>query len=1021
MRYICEYNESPGSVRSLESVMACRHSRHRHTCARRGLAFAVFLAAAGLAPALPLPAMAAEDAATILREIDAAALEPARAVDLRGVRLAAGLASIQLDGTLLPATPIAGRSREMVFLGRGKVTLEPPDDIEAGQLELFTGSRRLAAEFKEAVLVVGSTPAATALLRKPAAPPDPALARQAGEVYQRWRKSHERKALHVESGMLVSAIGEPAYEGYFAASFLGTDLGDLLYQVDPESREQVTLGHFVPLDATEKQKRRLARELARQQHKGRLIGVELEDLGQWDTWVSTSLRDHEGRPAPGAEAFEPEGYTLDVTLAEPDLRLVGRARIAVRPVLAGARAVALRLAGDFDVSRVTGAAGADLVFLRRGDALTVVLPPAAAPAAASPIVLDVEYSGRTIQKDWSLYALQGTLEWYPHVGSIDRAPYDVTFHWSRKLDLVSGGKRVDGGESSGGTRWERRRVDIPALGFTFEVGHFKIETARAGHVALQVAFDPDSSHLGGGGREEVVKTVVDALAYFEETFGPYPMDERNVVTVPRGFSQSVSGLVALSDLQVVELGMWNKFYRLADRREVIAHELAHQWWGDLVGWQSYRDQWISEAMATYCARLWAKNRLDPHAQRGASPITVGWRLELAATTADGRPIEALGPVVLGERLISSRAGAAYTAIVYGKGAVVLEMMARALGAKEFPRALREVVRASAGRTLSTEELVAQLGQVTATDLSAFAGQFIYGTGMPEVFYSHRFEHGANGGWVVKGEARQESAYRPAFRVIRNERGAYDLRRDGVERAAVAGSVLAVPVDIAVFDPALAKGSPGSSGPANATVRGTIVLRGESTGFAIPVEQEPKDFWLDRHDEVFGVFYDESRYPKRTAFAEGLHAASAGHAAEAEALFAKALAAAEEPPLRDAPWAWIQQSRRLLDAQIELGRTRLYVEQGRDQEARAALDRAGMLSSSQEYLLLESRLDLRAGQPDKVFRRLDREVLDKHRVNSLEGLLLLAIAARETGHDEPFDKAARKARDRGADVSLLRSP
>src|SRR5579864_1906343 len=354
MRYICEYNESPGSVRSLESVMACRHSRHRHTCARRGLAFAVFLAAAGLAPALPLPAMASEDAATILREIDAAALEPARAVTLKNVRLAAGLASIQLDGTLLPGTPVAGRSREMVFLGRGRVTLEPPDDIEAGQLDLFTGSRRLDTEFKEAVLVVGSTPAATAMLRKPAAAADPALARRADEVYQRWRKSHERKALHVESGLLLNALGEPAYEGYFAASFLGTDLGDLLYQVDPESSEQVTLGHFVPLDATEKEKRKLVRELARQQRQGRLIGIELEDLGQWDTWVSTPLRDRDGRPAPGAEAFEAERYTLDVTLSERDLRLSGRARIALRPVIKGARAVTLRLAGDFNVSRVTG-------------------------------------------------------------------------------------------------------------------------------------------------------------------------------------------------------------------------------------------------------------------------------------------------------------------------------------------------------------------------------------------------------------------------------------------------------------------------------------------------------------------------------------------------------------------------------------------------------------------------------------------------------------------------------------------
>src|SRR5579862_5822117 len=667
------------------SSMACRHRRsHRHDRRRRTLhsrgcrlPLAVLLAAAGLAAAVPLPARAAADPAAILREMDVAALEPARAVALANVRLAAGLASIQLDGTLLPVTPVAGRSREMVFLGRGRVTLEPPDDIEAGQLELFTGSRRLDTEFKEAVLVVGSTPAATALLRKPAAPPDPAQARRAEEVYQRWRKSHERKALHVESGVLVNAIGEPAYEGYFAASFLGTDLGDLLYQVDPESREQVTFGHFVPLDATAKEKRQLARELARQQRRGRLVGLELEDLGQLDTWVSTSLRDREGRPAPGAEAFEPESYALDVTLAEPDLRLSGRARIALRPAVKGARAVTLRLSSDFNVARVTGAAGEDLVFLRRSGILTVVLPPPAAPAApaaTSPTVVTVEYSGTTVHKNWNLYALQGTLEWYPHTGSVDRAVYDVTLHWPRQLDLVSGGRRVDGGESAG-ARWERRRVDQPALGFTFEVGHFKLETTRVGHVALQVAFDPESSHLGGGGREEVVKTVADALAYFEEVLGPYPADELNVVTVPRGFSQSVAGLVTLSDEAMFDLGMWQSFFHVADRREVIAHEVAHQWWGDLVGWQSYSDQWISEAMASYCARLWAKNRLDPRAQRDASPITVSWRRDLAATAVDGRPIEALGPVVLGERLSSSRADDAYTAIVYGKGAVVLEMLA----------------------------------------------------------------------------------------------------------------------------------------------------------------------------------------------------------------------------------------------------------------------------------------------------------------------------------------------------------
>jgi tetratricopeptide (TPR) repeat protein len=1018
-----------------------RHSRRNHLSNRfTSLPACCLLAAACCWIAAAPPAAAGEEPGAIQRAIEAAKLEPGRAVSLKGVRLGAGLATIALDGELVPASPIAGRSRELVFLGRGRVTLEPPDAIEGGQLELFTGARRLDADFKEAVLVVGSAPAATALLRKPAAAAGAGLSERAEAVYQRWRKSPERKALHVDAGMLVNALGDPAYEGYFTAWFLGGDLGDLIYQVEPDAREQVTLGHFVPLDATDKEKRKLLRELGRQQRKGRLIGVELEDLGQWDTWVSSSLRDREGKTAPGAEAFEPERYTLDVTLADKDLRLSGRARLELRPVVRGARAVSLRLSSDFKVDKVTGGRGEELFFLRHGSDLTVVLPassdaagaatpatsattatgsPAAVGGTTAPVALTVEYSGSPVVKEGNLFALQGTLGWYPHTGSIDRGAYDVTFHWPRKLDLMSGGRRIDGGEGADGSRWEHRRLDTPSLGFSFEVGHFKIEKARAGHVALQVAFDPDSSHLGGGGRQEVVKTVSDALAYYEELFGPYPADELNVVTVPRDFSQSVPGLVTLSDAALVDLGIWNQYFKLTDRREVIAHEVAHQWWGDLVGWRSYRDQWISEAMANYCALLFAKNRLDAAAKRSTS-ITHGWLDELAAASVDDRPIEALGPVVLGERLISSRASDAYTAIVYDKGAVVLEMLARALGAKEFPQVLRQVVKASAGRTLSTEDLLGLIGQVTSTDLTLFADQFIYGTGLPKVYYSYRFEPDPQGGWKVKGEARQQSAYRPVYRLVKSERGALDLRREGIEQVKVQSSVLAVPVEIAVFDRARAKGKAGSSQPANATIQGTVLLRGESSEIAIPVQEEPKELWFDPRSEVFGAFFDQNRHPKRVAFFQALNAATGGRAAEAEALFAKALAAPEEPTHPDAPWRFIQDSRRRLNAQIELGRARLYLEQGRDQEARSALDRAGLLSESQEFVLIECRLDLRAAAFDKVFRRLNRKILEQHQQDSLEGLLLLAIAARATGHGEPFEQAVKKARERGADVSLLRA-
>ena len=156
------------------------------------------------------------------------------------------------------------------------------------------------------------------------------------------------------------------YQGFFAAWLRGGEQGDFLYVVDPEAQEQVTLGRFVPIEATEKEKRKILRQISREQRKGRLIGIELDDLGQWDTWLSASLRDKGGKSIPGTASFEPEKYTIELSVAERDLKLQGRARLDLRPILRGSRAVNLRLNNDLQVVKVTDTSGAELFVQRAG-------------------------------------------------------------------------------------------------------------------------------------------------------------------------------------------------------------------------------------------------------------------------------------------------------------------------------------------------------------------------------------------------------------------------------------------------------------------------------------------------------------------------------------------------------------------------------------------------------------------------------------------------------------------------------
>ena len=954
--------------------------------------------------------------AALRKDIEALTLDTGRAVVLKNVKLAAGLGMLQLsDGILVPASPVGGKAVEMVFLGKGRITLEAPDRIEAGQLELFTGASRLDSEFTEAVLVIGLDAAVDAMLRRPAAQPGAGLTAtldRAKALYQEWRKRREREILGVDRSLLLDGLRDPSAEGYFAAWFRGAEQGDFLYSVDPASREQVTLGRFVPIDATEKEKRKILREISREQRKGRLIGLEMDDLGQWDTWLSASIRDGKGKPRPGSPAFEPAKYTLDLTV-DPDLRLSGTARLDLVPVIPGSRAVMIRTS-DLKVTRVTDGAGADLYHQTAGSELTVVLSKPAAQGETVPVV--VHFESHPIEKSWNVYRLLDTQGWYPQTGEINRAAFDATFHWPKGLDLMAGGRRVDGGEQ-GGQRWERRVLERPSLGYSFELGNFDVDTVKSGHVEIRFAFGSGSAMTGRSTRDSVRKAVQDSLAYFEETFGPYPFDELTVVTADRGFSQSLPGFMTLSNFLLNDAGMWNKMFGLEDRRLVIAHEMAHQWWGDHVGWASYRDQWMSEALASYSALLYGRERLK---ELSGVDLTEGWFDAVTAQLPDGSPIESVGPVVLGWRLVSSRAADAYQPIVYMKGAVVVDMLARMLGEDAFPKVLQQIVKAAGGGMISTEDLFAMIGKVASADLQPFADQYVYGTGLPEVYYDFKFEkNGAGDGWLVKGTARQHTPHRFRYKVVATDTGSFDVVRQAAGQVDVKTSALVIPVTVAVVDP---KGGKKGLYGANAAVKGNLLLKGETADFEIPVPYEPKKFWLDKDHRVFGYFLSEERHPKWFFLLQGEKAVAAGELDKAAALFERALAAKEPPPDdgRTVYYDSLKWQERTLNGRIELSRARLFLDRGDEAKAEESLGKAGRALGDDDDTLqvLRARLEIRRGDFEKAFRRLRKGVLGTEDLDTSEAYALLAIAAQKAGHADDLAKALKRAKETGADVAVL---
>jgi aminopeptidase N len=527
--------------------------------------------------------------------------------------------------------------------------------------------------------------------------------------------------------------------------------------------------------------------------------------------------------------------------------------------------------------------------------------------------------------------------------------------------------------------------------------------------------------------------VARSLSFFEQVFGRYPLDKLEVVALPRRYSQSYLGFITLTDSILYAPTPFRRYDADAFRDTLVAHEVAHQWWGNLVGWWSYRDQWLSEATANYAGLLF----YDHQQGEGAtylSDMSAGWRETLSRRTADGRTIESLGPVVLGGRLNSSLSGSAYQQIVYRKGAVVLAMLARAVGEEAFLQMLREVIDAGRDKVLTTDSFIKTIERMSGLDLTGFAQQYIYGTGIPQVYYRYDKEPDTEeGGWTVRGEAHLVGD--PGFKlaVTRSMAGQWDVERTPKRRPEAEATAMMVPSRV-VFSSA--EGSVQGSVNRRDSQWHNLFIRGQDDQFEIRTEDEPETLHLDPRGEILARFYPEERYPKRCLRYAAHDLSLDGELEQAEAMYHEALTAESGEPT--------PQDGSAEDARIRLALARLYIDQSRLEPAREQLELVEELLSPgsrrfrMEREALASRLDVRNRDYQSAYKRLRKTLrlmsseeearswrsmmvrlqLNSEREAVREAFTLFAIAALETGHRDDLAWATREARDRGVDVSML---
>ena len=162
----------------------------------------------------------------------------------------------------------------------------------------------------------------------------------------------------------------------------------------------------------------------------------------------------------------------------------------------------------------------------------------------------------------------------------------------------------------------------------------------------------------------------------------------------------------------------------------IAHEIAHQWWGQAVGWKNYHEQWLSEGFAQYFAALYAKERRGETAFRDVLRQFRRWAMDQSDQ----------GAVYLGYRLGHIKGDSrVFRAIVYNKGAAVLHMLRRLVGDEAFFRGMRRYYSENRSRRPAPKTCSGRWKPKPGRSLERFFERWIYESGMPRVRYTTAVE------------------------------------------------------------------------------------------------------------------------------------------------------------------------------------------------------------------------------------------------------------------------------------------
>lgn len=743
---------------------------------RRLFLYLLFAAVVSIAPASFAQSAPASPEKSFYDQVKSFSLGGGSAT-VSGLALNRDRAQMTFTGTFYFATPVDGHVTGAVFVGEGKLTAEvPASGFEKENVKRLLGADNVESDFHTAVLRF-SDDTFEQLGQKPAAAP-------ADAITQKLANDTEAKVMK-ETGANLSArialsILNQEKPGFFFASFDGGRRGRFALVLDYQTRMPVA--NF-DLNGGEKG----------------LIYKYSTDIYSPEIWLAFyALSDYQRGQVDYSDLnnlLDNTHYDMDVDLRENKKYVRLLARIKSQTKAANLRAVTFQVGeslGEFEDRRLKKQMRLQKVRLGETEmafaqedwegGFTVFMP-AQGPAGTK---LEFEF---LLQGDFMFdpdfdcdcHYPRSTTSWYPRHGYLDRSTFNLTFRHSKKVRVASVGKRVseEPDPELKDVLVTKYEMPHPVALVTFALAPFerhadmvKWEKGGVGD-PTPLEFNSLPGSVMAIKEDFIMAELDNSLRYFTALFGKYPYPTFGAAFHPFNYGQGFPTLLMIPNTD------------RANRRTYlfIAHETAHQWWGDIVSWRSYRDQWLSEGFAEYSGMLYTGLRSGPQSRDDLinqaresllkPPITLNGM-------GKGKLVD-VGPIILGHRLNTTKTFGAYQTLIYNKGALVLRMLHFLFtdpdtgNGDAFFAMMTDFVNRYRDGYASTDDFRKVANEHFARspiarayglkDLNWFFSQWVYHADLPSYQLEYHFQDQPDGKVLMSGQVVQTNASSTWFMVL----------------------------------------------------------------------------------------------------------------------------------------------------------------------------------------------------------------------------------------------------------------